>query len=110
MSEENINILNNKLQQLTVNLNAINYNLSRYTNLSSYIIRSESINKIRRYGEKEYINRFSSNPNRNVSAFMRPFLYTQAMEKKLIEKRNEIFTEINKIKFEISILENDTNE
>ena len=109
-NKEKIDVLNKQLQNLVVNLNAVNYNLSKYENLSSFIIRSEAINKIRRYGEKEYITRFASNPNRNVSSFMRPFLYTQAMEKKLIEKRNELFTEINKIKFELHLLENNKNE
>lgn len=109
-TKEKIDTLNKKLQDLTVNLNAVNYNLSKYSGLSSLIIQSESINKIRRYGEKEYIARFVANPNRNISSFMRPFLYTQAMEKKLLEKRTEIFTEMNKIKFEIQLLENNKDE
>ena len=75
-----------------------------------YYWQSESINKIRRYGEKEYLSRFAGNPNRNVSSFMRPFLYTQAMEKKLLEKKIEILSDINKIKFEIHLLEDNKNE
>ena len=104
-NREKIDILNKQLQNFTVNLNAINYNLSKYKNLSSLIIQTESINKIRRYGEKEYLSKFAANPNRNISSFMRPFLYTQSMEKKLLEKRIEIFSDINKIKFEIQLLE-----
>lgn len=113
MNEENkekIDLLHKQIQNLTVNLNAVNYNLTKYMDLSSLIIKSEAINKIRRYGEKEYLIRFASNQNKNISSFMRPFLYTQAMEKKLIEKRNELFTEINKIKFELHLLESDKNE
>lgn len=109
-NKEKIEKLTKQVENLTVNLNAINYNLSKYKDLSSLIIQTESINKIRRYGEKEYLSKFAANPSRNVSSFMRPFLYTQAMEKKLLEKRVEIFNEINKVKFEIKLLEDNKNE
>lgn len=113
MKEENkekFEILKKNLVTLSVNLDAINYSLSKYRDLSSFIIRSESINKIRRYGKVEYIKRFAADPNRNVSSFMRPVLYTEAMEKKLLEKKLEIIEEIKKAQFAIRMLENEKED
>lgn len=109
MNEDNQKLLESlkkDLVNLDVNLNAINYSLSKYRDLSSFIIKSEAINKIRRYGKVEYIKRFAADPNRNISSFMRPVLYTEAMEKKLVEKRMEIMEDIKNKKFEIHLLEN----
>lgn len=98
---ETLDKLNSRLLSCKVAYNNVMESLMMYVNSSSDILRTESLNKIRRYGHYE---KFSPNNLINISSHMRIYLHHKAMEEQLLKQKLILESEIHNLTSKIGFL------
>ena len=98
-----MNTINSKqlLKLLKSKLDIIDKELKKYKDIPYIFLESEAFNKIDRYGREYYKNNYLLNPNKNVSAFMKSFVYLKNAEAQLINLRKSFTDEYELIEKQI---------
>ena len=80
MNKKELRKLEKRLLTVNVTLESIKNDLSKYINVSTDFLETESIDKKRRYGISEFKKMFLQDPGGRISSFMKTFIYIKNME------------------------------
>jgi len=86
------------LKLIELKLSIIEPEFVKYENLAYKFLEAEAMNKINRYGKEFYKNSYLKNHDKNVSDFMKSFLYLKHTEEQLRVLKETLTEEHEKIK------------